>query len=72
MGRHNIAPEWVERTIADPEFTRGDRTHPQRTKCRLRRIPELGNRYICVVYEYFESEILVVTVFPDRDAEKKR
>ena len=71
MGRHNIAPEWVERTIADPEFTRGDRTI-RSDKMSFRRIPELGNRYICVVYEYFESEILVVTVFPDREAEKKR
>jgi hypothetical protein len=71
MGRHKIAPEWVERTIADPEFTRGDRTHPRRQNA-FRRIPELDNRYICVVYEYFEREILVVTVFPDRDAEKKR
>ena len=71
MARHNIDANWVERTIADPDFTRGDRSHPQRQNA-FKRIPELGNRYICVVYEYFESEVLVVTVFPDRDAEKKR
>ncbi len=71
MQKERIAEAWVETTISYPDFVRPDRVYPHRTNA-FRRIPEFRNRWIRVVYEYMGPEIVVVTAFPDRNAEKRR
>ncbi|AZV37980.1 hypothetical protein CXP35_03350 [Komagataeibacter xylinus] len=71
MERRSIAPEWVTDTVLHPEWTEADPVHPERTRS-YRAIPELGGRILRVVHWPEGSDIVVLTVFPDRDAEKRR
>ncbi len=50
MQQERIAEAWVAETIRNPEFVRPDLVYPHRTNA-FRRIPDLGNRWIRVVYE---------------------
>lgn len=71
MERRGISPDWVEATVFGPEWQEVDPVHPTRVRS-YRAIPDLGGRILRVVHWPEGSDIVVLTVFPDRDAEKRR
>ena len=71
MQRRGIAEEWVESVARAPEFETRDRRYPERRNA-FRRIPQLENRWLRVVYEIEGADIVIVTAFPDRGAERRR
>ncbi|GBQ59650.1 hypothetical protein AA16373_1641 [Komagataeibacter swingsii DSM 16373] len=71
MQRRGILPEWVKETVLKPEWSEVDPVHAGRMRS-YRTIAELGNRILRVVHWTEGSDIVVLTVFPDRDAEKRR
>jgi len=71
MQRREIADDWVESTVRAPEFERRDRRYPERRNA-FRRVPQLENRWLRVVYEIDGADILIVTAFLDRGAERRR
>ena len=71
MAERGLRADWVERTLARPEFVRASASRPSR-KSAFRRIEELGNRRLHVVFDVAGSETMVVSVFVDHKAEKAR
>ena len=71
MERRNILPKWVSDTVLHPEWNEPDPVHPERIRS-YRGISALGGRILRVVHWTEGSDIVVLTVFPDRDAEKRR
>ncbi len=63
----NILLEWVERTLETPDWTSTDPRHPDRMRA-FKAIPELGGRFLRVVFRADGADIIVITVHPDRDA----
>jgi hypothetical protein len=58
--------EWIERTIAAPDFTHRD---PDPTLTRsFKAIDEAGRRILRVVHRPADADIVVITVHFDRDA----
>ena len=58
--------EWIERTLAAPDFTHPDRD-PTLTRS-FKAIDEAGDRILRVVHRPQGNDILIVTVHFDRDA----
>ena len=61
----DIARDWVERTITDPETTENDARHPERIRA-YRAIPERGGRVLRVVYVHEGQTYRIITLFFDR------
>jgi hypothetical protein len=71
MAERGIRVEWVERTLEGPEFVRASVPRPTR-KSAFRRIEELGNRWLHVVFDVVDGKNIVVSVYVDHKAEKRR
>ena len=71
LDERNIELAWVAATLRDPEFTRCDKFDPS-VKLSFRRVPEMGDRWLRVVYAERLGRIFVISVFFDRKAEKWR
>jgi hypothetical protein len=71
MAERGIRAEWVERTLEGPEFVSASGSRPTR-KSAFRRIEELGNRWLHVVFDVVDSKNIVVSVYVDHKAEKRR
>lgn len=69
LGKRNIAFEWVERTLAAPDFARFDPNDPSLTRS-FKAIAELGGRILRVVHRPDGDDILVATVHFDRGARR--
>ena len=69
LNERNIAFEWVERTIAAPDFTRLDPNDPSQT-CSFKAIDEAGGRILRVVHRPEGDDILFATVHSDRGARR--
>jgi len=67
----NLSRDVVEQVVRDPEFERPDRSRPDRVNA-FRRSPEIGGRWVRVVYERLGDDILVINAFPDRGAERRK
>lgn len=65
LEEREIAQEWVERTILNPEQTEPDPVHPDRMRV-FRSIPERDGRVLRVVYVPSVLGCRVITVFFDR------
>jgi hypothetical protein len=65
LEEREIAQEWVERTILNPEQEEPDPVHPDRIRA-FRAIPERDGRVLRVVYVPSVLGCRVITVFFDR------
>jgi hypothetical protein len=70
MRRDGITEAWIERIITQPEHTTTDPDNPALTLA-WRRIPELGGRFVRVVYYPKGADLVIVTTFPDRGAPRR-
>jgi hypothetical protein len=64
-----LALDWVERIVREPEWTAPDPTDPSLER-RFGMIRENGNRVLRVVCRDLREEVLVVTLFFDRKARR--
>ena len=71
MIERGIWIDWVERTVDRPEFVRASVSRPMR-KSAFRRIEELGNRWLHVTFDVPNGKVVVVSVYVNRKAEKRR
>jgi Domain of unknown function (DUF4258) len=71
MMERGIRIDWAKRTVDRPEFVRASVSRPMR-KSAFRRIEELGNRWLHVIFDVQDGEVVVVSVYVDRKAEKRR
>lgn len=62
-----IERDWVLETVRNPERVEADPSKTGRSRA-FRRVPENDNRWLRVVFDGSEYEIVVVTVFFDRGA----
>lgn len=65
LAEREIAPEWVERTVLEPETTEPDPKHPERVRA-FRTVPERDGRVMRVVYVPDGDTYRVITLFLDR------
>jgi hypothetical protein len=65
--KRQIAFDWINRTIAAPDFTDADPDDPALTRS-FKAIGEVGGRMLRVVHRPEGNDILIVTVHFDRDA----
>jgi hypothetical protein len=70
MQRRNIAHEWVEETLVSPDWTDTDPRFPDRRRS-FKAIEAMGGRILRVVYWLENSNVIVLTVYPDRGALKQ-
>lgn len=70
MDRDGIAAPWVEAIIMKPEHSMPDPNDPALTLA-WRRLPELGGRFVRVVYYPSGADFVIVTTFPDRGAPRR-
>lgn len=71
LAARGLTSELVERTVADPDWTEPDSGSANRIRA-FRGIPERGGKFLRVVYEPIDGEIVVITAFLDRGASRKR
>jgi hypothetical protein len=69
LDKRHIAFEWVERTLAAPDFARLDPNDPSLTRS-FKAIAEAGGRILRVVHRPDGHDILVATVHFDRGARR--
>ena len=69
LEKRNLPFEWVERTIAAPDFSRADPNDLRLTRS-FKAINEAGGRILRVVHRPERDDILVVTVHFDRGARR--
>lgn len=62
-----IALDWIERTVAMPDFSDIDPADPTLTHS-FKAIDEAGGRFLRVVHRPEGNDIVIVTVHFDRDA----
>jgi hypothetical protein len=65
MAEREIAPEWVEQTVAEPELREPD-PNDASVERRYRRIPAFGGRVLRVALNTAVEPPRVVSVFFDR------
>lgn len=70
MRRDGISEAWIERIVTQPEHTMPDPDDPALILA-WRRIPELGGRFVRVVYYPNGTDLVIVTTFPDRGAPRR-
>jgi hypothetical protein len=71
MAKRDLEPEWIVETIARPDWTEPDTVHPGRLRS-YKAISDFGGRILRVVHWSDGTDIVVLTVYPDRDALKRR
>lgn len=69
MEERGIPAEWVEMTLAAPEWSEPDVENPALTRS-FRSIPQAGGRVMRVVHRPENGDILVITAFLDRGAKR--
>lgn len=67
LDKRKVERQWAIETALLPERVEIDVLRPHRKRA-LRRLPERGNRWLRVVFEEHADEIVIVTIFLDRDA----
>lgn len=67
IAKRGLQREWVERTVADPDWTDSDPRWPDRRRA-FKAIAEFAGRILRVVYWPEGPDIVVLTIFPDRNA----
>lgn len=67
IAERELAWEWVERAVLQPDRREADPTDPVAIRS-YRRIPEAGGRIIRVVHRPHGEDILIITAFLDRGA----
>jgi hypothetical protein len=70
MRRDGITEAFIERIITQPEHATPDPDDPA-LSLAWRRIPELGGRFVRVVYYSNGTDLVIVTTFPDRGAPRR-
>jgi hypothetical protein len=65
LTERGIAEEWVRRTLAEPDDSAPDPSHPDRHRA-FRAIAERDGRVLRVVYSDATAERRVITAFFDR------
>jgi hypothetical protein len=70
MHRDGITEAWVECIITQPGYTMPDPDDPALILA-WHRIPELGGRFVRVVYYRSGADLVIVTTFPDRGAPRR-
>jgi len=65
--KRGIAREWIDRTIAAPDFTRADPNDRTLTHS-FKVIDEAGRRILRVVHRPEQTDMLIVTAHFDRNA----
>jgi Domain of unknown function (DUF4258) len=65
--KRNIALDWIDRTVAMPDFNAIDPGDPTLTR-PFKAIGEAGGRILRVVHRAEGNDIVIVTVHFDRDA----
>jgi hypothetical protein len=68
MAERKIPEQWVVRVLQEPDFVRGDKSHPD-VKLAFRKIAEFGGRWLRVAYKQELDAHFIITVFFDRKAE---
>ena len=61
----DLKPEWVERSVLEPDSTEPDPKHPERLRA-FRTVPERDGRVLRVVYAPEADGFRIITVFLDR------
>ena len=69
MQARTIPIEWVEQTLARPDWTTTDPRHFDRMRA-FKAIAELGGRVLRVVFRPDVADMVVITVHPDRNAKR--
>ncbi len=65
--KRNLALDWINRTVAIPDFSRSDPDDPTLTRS-FEAIGEAGGRILRVVHRPEGNDIVIVTIHFDRDA----
>ena len=65
--KRKIALDWIERTVAMPDFSDIDPDDPTLTRS-FKAIDEASGRFLRVVHRPEGNDIVIVTVHFDRDA----
>jgi hypothetical protein len=65
--KRNLALDWIDRTVATPDFTDVDPADPTLTRS-FKAIDEAGGRVLRVVHRSEGNDIVIVTVHFDRNA----
>ncbi|MPR11847.1 DUF4258 domain-containing protein [Microvirga tunisiensis] len=65
LAEREIVPEWVERTVLEPEATEPDPKHPERVRVFCT-VPERDGRVLRVVYVPEGETYRIITLFLDR------
>lgn len=65
IAEREIARDWVERTVLEPEAVEPDPKHPERERA-FRAVPERDGRILRVVYVADGETYRVITLFLDR------
>jgi hypothetical protein len=71
MTKRGIQRAWIEATLTSPDWSERDPRHPERTRS-YRAVPETGGRTLRVVHRPDGTDVVVITVHPDRGAPKRR
>jgi hypothetical protein len=67
----NIERLWVERAVSSPERVEVDPAHPNRWRVWVR-VAENDGRWLRVIYEESVHERVIITVFFDRNAARRK
>lgn len=70
IAERGIDLEWMQRTLADPQWTEPDPNDPHVTR-HFRAIPEFGGRILRVAVNHTANTPRVISVFFDRSAKGK-
>ncbi len=71
MSKRGVKPDWVADTIQQPDWTEPDAAHRGRIRS-YKAIAGFSGRILRVVHWTEGADIVVLTVYPDRDALKRR
>lgn len=71
MEKRGVSREAVEATLTTPDWTEPDPTHRDRVRS-FKLIDSLGGRVLRVVHWTEGTDLVVLTVMPDRDAQRRR
>ncbi len=71
MQKRGLLREWVEATIAAPDWVEPDPRYPERTRS-FKVLEPMGGRVRRVVHWADGLDIVVLTAMPDRNARKQR
>lgn len=69
VAERKLHPDWIELTARNPEWSHPD-PHRAGVERRFRAIPQFGNRILRIACIETAAEILILTVFFDRDARR--